>query len=254
MSVVSNKNRWIVLVVVALCLVPEIALAQDEPEEARETALEKGPMVRRKLLYRSTRVELAPLFGFTLADPFTRNGIAGLSANFHLTNEFAIGITGGLGVIQSPTDLRNNMDEALNAGSNRGADRIGYSHVGWLASLEGSWVPMFGKFSILDSMTVNYDMHLIFGAAFIGQAAQSAAPGLEVTDTSLIGNKVAPTVGIGFRFFVSDFMSVNLQLRDFIYSRAEFGDGTTSTTRLSNNFMLSLGLSFFLPTEVKVSR
>jgi outer membrane beta-barrel protein len=230
------------------------AFAQDEPEEARETALEVGPMVRRKLLYRSTRLEVAPFFGMTLADPYTRNGIVGASVNFHLTNEFGIGLTAGFGALQLATDLRTNMDAELNKSANRGADQLAYSHIGWMAALEGSYVPIFGKFSILDGVILNYDLHLIFGAAFIGQKAESVVPNGTVTDTSLVGNRVAPNVGIGFRFFVSDFVSINLDLRDLIYSRAELGDGSTGADQLTNNFLMSLGVSFFLPSEVKVSR
>lgn len=254
------KHRWMMLLLAGLTGLSTLmtstpAAAQDEPAEDRETALEVGPMVRRKLLYRSTRLEVSPFFGMTLADPYTRNGLAGASVNFHLTNEFGIGLTAGYGLLQSPTDLRSNMDEALNQGTRtEDAQRLAYSHIGWLVALEGSYVPIFGKFSILDSSIWNYDLHLTFGAAFIGQEAESVVLNGQVQDTSLIGNQVAPTVGLGFRFFASDFIALNLELRDFIYSRTELGDTSAGTSQLTNNFMLSLGVSFFLPTAVKVSR
>lgn len=254
------KNRWMMLLLAALVsastlMTPAPLMAQDEPEEARETALEVGPMVRRKLLYRSTRFEIAPFFGMTLADPYTRNGIAGASLNFHLTNEFSIGVTGGYGLLQSPTDLRTNMDAELNQNpTGRGAGRLAYSYIGWMAALEGAYVPVFGKFSILNDVILNYDLHLIFGAALIGQDAEAVIPNGAVTDASLIGTRVAPNIGLGFRFFVSDFVSVNLEMRDMIYSRSELGSGIAGSDQLTNNFLLSLGVSFFLPTDVKVSR
>lgn len=244
------------LVVGASLLTP--ALAQAQAPEGEEEYLKKSPLeeggavVRRKLLFRSTRFEAAPLVGFTLADPFSRNILVGANLSFHLTNSFGIGVTGGFGVANLPTDLRTNIQEQVPEDQRQD---IAFSNINWLASVEGSYVPIFGKMSIMDGAILNYDLHLIFGVGFVGQGADPGVENGQPLDAleNIEGGTVAPMVGFGGRFYVNDFISINVELRDYIYSSVLISAGDNDP-ELRNNLMLSAGASFFLPTAVKVSR
>ena len=65
---------------------------------------------------------------------------------------------------------------------------------------------------------------------------------------------VAPTVGIGSRFFISQNLAINLQVRDYFYKRAENvvpiqENGQTTYAKdesWRNHFFLTLSVSFFL--------
>lgn len=229
-----------------------IAMAQEE-DKAPNVVDDSGPVVRRKLLYRSTRFEAAPLIGVTVADPFNRNVIVGANLGFHLTNEIGISLTGGYGVTQWATSLRENMDAEL-ASRNRLGD-LEYSHMAWVVGAEGSFVPFYGKFALLDSAIINYDFHLIGGVSFIGLSAVNAQTDTAVDGSRLSKNVVAPTIGAGMRFFMGDMLSLNLDFRDYIYSKATvYRNGATLNEELGNNVMLTIGLGIFLPGEVKVSR
>ena len=218
--------------------------------EADGGLAEDGPAVRRKLLYRSTRLEVAPLVGITLADAYNRNVIVGANVGFHLTNELSISATGGYGLAQSGTSLRDNIEETL---SGRDSFRnINYSYIKWLVGVEGAYVPLYGKFSLLNSLIVDYDVHLIGGVSFVGEGAINASSGQSV-DSSIAGNSVAPTVGIGTRFYFGDMFALTMDVRDYIFSRT-LVRRTSSEQELTNNLMASIGISFFLPGEVKVSR
>lgn len=225
------------------------AVAQDD-EAAAETARESGPIVRRKLLYRSTRTEVAPVVGMTLADAFLRNGLVGANLSYHLTNEFSFGVTGAYGVLQMETNLHENLQARLE--DEPRLEDISFSHIQWLASLEFSYVPLFGKFSVADSLISNYDLHLLIGPVFVGEEVVAATDGGE-TDDSLAGLRPGLSAGIGMRFFMSDGFSLNLQVRDLIYSRAEVS-AQTGDPELSNTVLISLSGSFFFPGEVKISR
>ena len=219
--------------------------------EADGGLAEDGPAVRRKLLYRSTRLEVAPLVGITLADAYNRNVIVGANVGFHLTNELSISATGGYGLAQSGTSLRDNIEETL---SGRDSFRnINYSYIKWLVGVEGAYVPLYGKFSLLNSLIVDYDVHLIGGVSFVGQGALNASSKTDVENSSIAGNAVAPTLGIGTRFYFGDMFAVTMDVRDYIFSRT-LVSRTSSEQELTNNIMASFGISIFFPGEVKVSR
>ena len=253
-------NRFIALAVITLggvLLTPGAAQAQEEAangEYLQPSPLEDGgAVVRRKLLFRSTRFEAAPLVGFTLADPFNRNIIAGANLGFHLTNSFGIGATVGAGVVSRPTSLRTNIEDTA---SSDDLANIAFSKVNFLASVEGTYVPIFGKFTFLNRSIINYDLHLIVGAGFVGRGAESGdGTGATTAATdALSGGTAAGVVGVGGRFYANDFVSINLQVRDYIFSTSEVSLDTIGEPELRNNLMLSVGASLFFPTAVKVSR
>ncbi len=243
------------LLLALLVALPSLARAEEEAEARGEVKsfIDEGPGVRRKLLYRSTRLEVQPLVGITLNDPFTRNVMAGANVAFHLNNSLGIGVTGAYGVSQMSTGLRDNIRAELDGRGDR-LNELNYSYLGWIVDVEATYVPLFGKLSLLNSLIANYDFHLLLGVGFIGEQAVNAGSGLEVNDNIISSNTVAPMIGAGFRFFVGDMVSINLDLRDYIFSRAESNSRGSAQEELSNNFMLSLGVSIFLPGDVKVSR
>lgn len=231
--------------------VPERAWAQSDDEDD-ESYLDKEPTVRRKLLFRSTRVEVAPIVSVTLNDAFNRNMLVGANIYYHLTNEFGIGVTGGFGLLQMNTDLRNNIETTLQASSQSDLDQLSFSYVQWLVQPELSYVPFFGKFNFIGNMILNWDFHLLVGVGFINRGAEAASAGGSV-DSTLEGLRIAPAIGVGARLFLGDMFSLNINLRDYIYSRAEVSNGTVDE-ELHNNLMTSIGIGIFFPSDVKISR
>ncbi len=241
----QSVSRFLLIVVAAMATltISSSAFAQDDRETARDT----GPVVRHQLLYRSTRLEVAPLAGMTVNDAYMRNAILGASLSYHLTNSIGLNVVGGYGVTQFGTDLRDNLENRLGD-----VDDISYSYVQALVGAELTYAPIIGKFSIFNGAITDFDIHLIGGFGFVFEAAEAAAEGGEV-DPELEGLRPAPTLGIGTRFFLSDGMAATLQVRDYLYSRSEIST-LTADPEFKNNVMVTLGLSFFLPQEVKISR
>ncbi len=250
--------KWMApLALIVSMMIPAMSFAADgvdEPEYDKPSPVESSQVVRRKLLFRSTRLEVAPLAGFTLADPMNRNILAGANASFHLTNAFGIGATFGYGVKSSPTSLRESLESTDSRIPSDTLNRLATTRVGWLASVEGSYVPLFGKMSLMNSLILNYDLHLLFGVGFVNLEGETTTGVENAASDALGGATVAPVVGLGTRFYLSDFVSFNVQVRDYIYSNPVVSNGTNNESDLQNRLMLSVGLSFFLPTDVKVSR
>jgi outer membrane beta-barrel protein len=232
--------------VVAIAGVTAFLGLAESASAQRRASLEEGPIVRRKLLFRSSRFELNPRLGFTLGDSYKRNLLVGADINYYLTNEFGLGATGYFGAVQLDTDLLEQINATVDPNVTKD---LSYASTQLLFDVHISYAPLYGKFAIFDTI-LNYDIHLVggFGGAII--QAEGGAP-----SDKLSGFKPAPMLGGGVRVFVSDGIAVTLDLRDYLYSAADLQEGDEEpVTEFRNNFAMSLGVSFFFPGEVKVSR
>ncbi len=114
-------------------------------------------------------------------------------------------------------------------------------------------MPIFGKFSLLKSTTFNYDINLTAGVSVVDEKVDPAVEGGNV-DEGIGGIRPGGFVALGMRLFLSDMVSLNFQLKDLIYSRAELSANNRGEPEISNTLVGYLGVSVFLPGEVKISR
>lgn len=243
---------------------PDASTMSDKVEqEDEQSAFQQGPSVRRKILYRSTRFEVAPMLAMTSGDAFLRDAVVGANFAYYLTNAVGIGATVGYAPFHLETNLANNVQQSLKQNSPDDFSQLKFSFTQWLAGLEFIYVPLFGKFSVMNSSTLQYDLHLVGGLTMIGQGVCQAsnvnqpcqANTLSGSDAGGFNTGVNPagTIGVGFRLFVGDAYALNLQVRDHLYRRAEVGtDG--ASPEFSSNLLVNLGFSFFFPQTVKISR
>lgn len=248
----QSLSRLSVALLVATATVASADVAYAQSEKEYDTARETGPVIRHKVLYRSTRFEASPLIGMTLNDSYMTNMMAGVSLSYHLTNNWGLSLVGAYGVTQIDTDLRTNTEEVLKQNAPDTLSKTSYSYIKWLAGAEVSYVPIVGKFSFFNSATAHYDIHLVGGFSFVGEEGVSAVDGRD-PDPQLTGLRPAPVLGLGARMFVSDGISLNLDVRDYLYNRTEVSTGS-SDPEFTNNILVSVGVSFFLPQGVKISR
>lgn len=233
--------------------------ADEESDEIRSYT--EGPTVRRKLLYRSSRLELQPLLGMTTGNAYMHDGVVGLSASYYLTNEIGLGITAGYGLLHPETSMAKNIKTTLGQKGDDTLDALSFSYLQWMAGLEFEYVPIFGKFSVLNAINASYDIHLLGGLTLIGRNSCSAHnPEQGCLNASgdgasiLKGLRPAATIGVGMRLFLGEAYAVNFQVRDHLYQRAEVSTQNNASPKFSNNFMVSLGFSLFFPQSVKISK
>lgn len=247
MSKLSKENTLKTLVSLLLSLtflsLPSMVFAQETT-----TADESGPIVRRKLLYRSTRFEAAPHVMMTVNDTFRRNLAAGLALNYHLTNEVSLGGSFAFSLLHFNSDLSNNNESVL---SDSDLNEITYSQNLFAADAGFYYAPIFGKFTLFKSTTTNYDIHVGAGFSIVNETAHAAADG--VPDKTLEGIRPGGFVSLGARFFLSDMLSLNIDWKNRFYNRALISTGT-SDADLSWVPEVAIGIGIFLPGTVKISR
>ena len=208
---------------------------------AQSRSLEEGPIVRRQLLYRSNRFELTPSLAHTLNDSYRRAAFLNLGTNYHLTNDFSLGLHAGWGL-----SYNTNILSEIEATSPSVARELAFAETTLLMNFHLGWVPYYGKFNFLDTTTVNFDLHLLGG---LGAALVTS----ESDDLS--GFKFGPAIGIGMRFFFDGDTALTLEVIDHMYSQA---DAQRSGERVEESFghtvLVSVGISFFVTGDLRVSR
>jgi outer membrane beta-barrel protein len=214
--------------------------------------LERGPAVRRKLLFRSTRLELGLEPTIALDEPFVRDVGPALKVAYHLTNELSLGAFVGLNILQLETNLRKNIQAELQTSDPDSLDEISFTRTAWFADIEFSFVPLFGKFTLLNDLILNWDIHLLGGVGAVRTVAVGAVANAQLDDT-LTAINVAPMIGFGARIFLSDALSLNIGLRNYLYPSSPISRGNADL-EFSNHLIGSIGVGLFLPGEVKISR
>ncbi len=191
----------------------------------KETTLSKKAdmdlvrVVQRRPFLRRHRVELNPFMGTNLNDTLSSQFIAGGTLNYHLTETMGLGINAAYSV-GNESDLFDELIEDYEVYPQ-------VSTVLWYASLQFQYAPIYGKFALFNSWIIPWDIYTLIGAGY--------------TQTELGGHPML-SVGIGQRFFMNRWFTVNIELRDNI-----FNENYPAESVLVNNLLVTAGLSFFIP-------
>jgi len=221
----------------------------------------KPPILQQRLMAEG-RVELMPRFGMTIYNTYETHFLPGLSVNYFMLDWLAIGVDLQYG-LTADTALHTNINKQLQAKRNTicpatldAASRsnclsalgiapsIGTSSIELLAIANLSMAPVTGKFMLYGNL-VRYDVHVVAGAG-VGLIRAEGDKDVLEDDFSM-----AAMAGIGARFFVNDWFALNLEARDVLvqYHEATDQGGDLMSRTFHNHFEISLGFSFFLPTE-----
>jgi len=222
---------------------------------AQSRSFAEGPVVRRQLLYRSSRLELTPALGVAFGRTYQREIFVGVTGRYHLTNAFAAGVNVQFaGLVMDTSVARNFADSNPQAGR-----QLYYGQQTLLTDAHVSYTPIAGKFSLFDN-TMHFDIHISVG---VGGALVSDE-GLGNITTDLPGFRFGPALSVGMRTFVTDGVAINLRLTDYMYNSSEAQTIVTGVdgrlgagprdNRFGHNFIGMIGASIFLPSEVRVSR
>jgi outer membrane beta-barrel protein len=208
-------------------------------------------VVPRKRFLKGGRFELAPFTGVSVNDILIQHYVFGVDLNYFLTDALSVGLQGNY-YIKHLTDREADVGLQYN--------RIPtLNRYLWSASLNFGYVPAYGKFAFFNKSIMHWEI--------------VASGGLGVTQTEIIPRDVSlaafqnlaltPNVGIGGRFFLFDWLTINYMLRDYIIldkfeplerSRTLNVDVDPATAKahadakLVNNVMFYLGVGFYLPT------
>lgn len=226
--------------------------AELEKRERRTESVEEIYAVQRVFVLRINRVELMPSVAFSLNDPYVNHMGAGVAFNYWFTNVLAVGANflwyQGL---ESESDLNFFV---------RRSTRLAVPITQWQlgAHLNFTYVPLYGKFNMFDSFIFQWDAYIIGG---VGVMRTRPVPVIDPEIRSFdFDFRVAFNAGLGLRVFLSRWLAITAEFRDYIYLErfenldvalgADRTDPTTwiaDGTSIVNNVTAHIGVSIFFP-------
>lgn len=164
---------------------------------------------------RNHRVELAPVAGLSLNDPMVKHVAMGGTLNYHITEFIAAGVSYWR-TIGYETSLYEKVQSDYSL-----LPRI--LKTDSLITGQLSYAFLYGKFALFNTWVIHFDTTVQGG----GGVAQSTTGDY----------KAVADYGLGQRYFLLDWLSLNFELRHYIFSN----DG------LFHNVTVAAGLGFFAP-------
>ncbi len=225
-------------------------LASAGISQAQEVQI-RGPLAgasacRRCVLYREGRFSIAPTFGLTLQDEYSRAFMIGAQANYHFSDGIALGIWGA-GAISFDSPLTGRINGALlapgamlstpnipNAGDAANptfSRQIG--RLNFIITPQLTGIPLRGKLALFQNIFIDTDFYLFAGVAIAGVTERAPIntstfmqPRVTGMTPELIDNQtqrrgrvaVGPTFGVGLNFFINRFLSISFEYRAFPFA------------------------------------
>lgn len=219
-------------------------------QEAREEIF----AVQQVYALRINRVEISPSASFTLNDPFVSHTGVGVGLNYWWTNVLALGVNfiwyEGL---EAESDLNYFVRR-----STRLAVPVNSYQLG--AHLAFTYVPIYGKFAMFNEFIFQYDIYVLGG---VGLMRTRPIPVIDPEVRRFeFDIRVAFNLGIGLRVFITRWLAVFAELRNYMYleqlENLEVGLGADRTDQSTwsqsgpafvNNVTAHIGLTIFLPFD-----
>jgi len=202
-------------------------------------------VVVRKPFLKVKRIELLPTWGVTMNDNIIQHIQLSANLNYYLTDVLAVGLEGSyyLDRNREPFDLVARQARRLPT-----VNKYNYG-----ASLNFHYVPVYGKFAVLNEYLIHWETYFTAGVGFTQSETKVRDPRFQPFTNFLI----TPNVGASMRFFLTKFLTVNVGLRDYVFvDKFEAVDRTevngevardNADSAIINNVVFQLGLSFWIP-------
>jgi outer membrane beta-barrel protein len=259
-------------------------LLADDALAQRKSPLEGQPAVRHRLLLVKQRLEITPAFESSVNAEYKHTIGGGLKLEYHLSDMLSFGAVGfynhsiRTGLTQrildslpttvepgDPTPTRQQYREHLNDITMHGAAYI-------------SVTPWYGKLAAFGKAFVNFDFYFSGGVAFAQlqdncspEVCTDRNPGVFDPENGIFpdnnpnndpplngGNRFGLYLGGGIHVFLSDWIALDLTVRDYVFKNNPSGldfDGDLAVTkddsRLLNHLFMGVGISLFFPTKAK---
>ena len=241
-------------------IIGELAAEEDTGPEQRENV--ERPTETKETIYavqqiyalRLKRAELAPSAAFTINDPYVSHPALSIAFNYWWTNVLALGVS----FLWYQWGRIENRESDLNFFVRR-STRLAIPITEWQlgAYLNFTYVPFYGKFAVFNEFIFQWDAYIVGG---VGLMRTRPVPVVdpEVREFSF-GNRVAFNLGLGIRVFLSRWLGIFLEFRDYAYLE-QFENLTVSVTArqnpdtwvadsptFTNNITAQIGFTMFLP-------
>ncbi|MBN2529520.1 MAG: outer membrane beta-barrel domain-containing protein [Deltaproteobacteria bacterium] len=219
------------------------------------TVLERHPIWAIQQVYalRKGRFDFQPSLGVSLNDPFVQHQSVNLGLSYYITEVLSVGVSfNWYRFLNKETDVNYSIKRATH-------QTVPINEYFWGGQLNMTYVPMYGKFALLNNWILHWDVWFVGGGGFIFTKPYSV---IDVDYRTFEWEiKIAFNVGIGGRMYLTRFLAVFVELRDYIFPekleelktlpdparRADESNWISDEVKLTNNVMLQAGISVFLP-------
>lgn len=201
------------------------------PEEEAVATEETIFVVQGKPFLVAGKFELSPQIAQSVNDSFTSHtGIIG-SGIYHLKENVAFELTGGvfgwwdvggprLGGRDSELTVELREKESL------APERVKLYQFPWFLAGDAQWSPLYGKVSVHDLALGQFNLYLSVGAGIFGMQLESLTQnGVQKSYVDLAGSfgvdgiptaTLSTSFGGGMRFYFTDWLGVRLEVRDYV--------------------------------------
>ncbi|MGE5182139.1 MAG: outer membrane beta-barrel domain-containing protein [Acidobacteriota bacterium] len=233
-------------------------LQADLATEQATTVVKTGPVkktpiswkdilvVVRKPFLKVGRTELDPFVATTMNDNMITHRSIGGELAYYLTDVLAVGVEG-----QYFTHTFNETYDLVARQARRLPTINAYK---WSAALDFHYVPVYGKFAVLDHRLVTWES---FFTAGIG-AGQSEVIPRDPKYPGFTNLLIQPNIGVSMRFFLAKWLTVNIGVRDYLFvdkfeplDRTMYPTASTAAdhadSQFINNIMFQIGVGFWVP-------
>lgn len=227
-----------------------------EAGERRDERVEEVYAIQRVYALRRHRAEILGSASINLNDPYQSHLGVNIGLNYWFTNVLAVGVNG----IWYDFGSRSSQ-ESDTAFFTRRSTRLGIPLSEWQtgAWLNFTYVPVYGKFAAFNRFIFEWDAYLIGG---VGMMRTRPIPVFDPSVRSFDwGTRVSFNVGLGLRVFLSRWITVNMEFRDYIFleqyentripvdtaDRANPDNWLADSSTLVHNASIQVGMTFFIP-------
>jgi outer membrane beta-barrel protein len=236
----------------------ELTASSGKEEETSDSRLprekeviEKIYAVQRMYVLRNGRFELAPSIGDTFNDQYVSHPSFGAGLNYWITNVLAVGVNF---LWYQGIESESKLNFAIRR-SARLAVPITEYQLG--AHLNFTYVPIYGKFEMFNDAIFQWDTYVIGGVGLLRTRPVAVIdPAVRTFNFDM---RVAFNAGIGLRVFVTRWLTVFGELRDYLYmeklenlqvslsAREDPATWIDQNSKLTNNVTVQLGFTMFFP-------
>jgi outer membrane beta-barrel protein len=225
---------------------------QEELGPREQEIAEEIYAVQRMYVLRNGRVELAPSLAMTVNDQYVSHPALAVGLNYWVTNVLAVGASFlWYQGVESESDLNFSVRR-----STRLAVPITEYQLG--AHLNFTYVPIYGKFTLFNDGIFQWDSYLVGGVGMMRTRPVAVVdPAVRSFDFDW---RVAFNAGIGIRVFLTKYLTIFGELRDYIYleklenlevalgdAREEKSTWIDEDAALTNNVAVHVGVTLFFP-------
>jgi hypothetical protein len=273
-------RKWKLLTVVAIALTGSAASAD------RRNPLAGQPAIRNKVEMRKLRFEVTPTFLVSINQDYKHAFGPGANLVFHITDWAGVGVQGAY-MFNTNTALEDEVRLQLpDRDPNTTDPMLAYKPpqpfrkmhdekvlgIDGLFSVFAQLTPWAGKFALFSAGFARYDFWIQGGLGVVHYKQDNCCSRIDPTPPGGIGdpNTEDARIFAGFRFggliavgahiYFTDYIGMNLELRDYIVGANPGGSDVNGDRHLTkadesaqNNIFFGIGVTIMLPPKAKIT-